>query len=58
MNSRRTFTLRVDDNLLDKLHYVANENRRSANNQIEVLIESFIADYEAQNGEIPLPEQK
>ena len=56
MKSRKTFTLRVEEPILNKLHYIANKNKRSANNQIELLIEDFISAFEKENGEI-LPRQ-
>ena len=55
MKNRRTFTLRLEDDLLDKLHFAADSNRRSVNNQIEVLVEKFILDFEKENGVIHLP---
>lgn len=54
MNSRKTFTLRIEEDTLNRLHYIAKLNKRSANNQIEILIETFISDFEKANGEIPL----
>lgn len=56
MNSRKTFTLRIEEDTLNRLHYIAKLNKRSANNQIEILIETFISDFEKANGEIPLPD--
>jgi len=58
MNARRTFTLRVESDLLDKLHYVADKNKRSVNNQIEMLIQAFIDDYEKECGVVPQSEQE
>lgn len=43
MNSRKTFTLRIEEDTLNRLHYIAKLNKRSANNQIEILIETFIS---------------
>ena len=56
MNSRKTFTLRIEEDTLNRLHYIAKLNKRSANNQIEILIETFISDFEKANVEIPLPD--
>ena len=53
MNNRKTFTLRLDEKLLNKLHYVSGKNKRSVNNQIEVLVEQFIEEFEKENGSIP-----
>lgn len=58
MKSRKTFTLRVNEDTLNRLHYIAKLNKRSANNQIELLIETFIADFEKSNGKILLPDKE
>jgi hypothetical protein len=52
--SKRTFTLRLDDELLDKLHIVAEANSRSVNNQIEFLVKRCLSEFEKENGEILL----
>lgn len=49
---KRTFTFRVDSALWEKLHIIAERNKRSANNQLEYLVENFVTAYEKQNGEI------
>ena len=54
MEMRRNFTLRVESVLLDKLHHAAKRNKRSVNNQIEMLIQDFIDDFEKANGPIQL----
>lgn len=54
MKSRKTFTLRLEEAMLSKLGYISTQNKRSINNQIEVLLEEFIADFEKDNGKIPL----
>ena len=46
------FTLRIDSKTLNKLHYIASYEGRSANSQILVLIRDCIKKYEAENGEI------
>ena len=56
--NRKTFTLRLQDELLNKLHYIAAYNKRSVNNQLEVLIEKFISDFEQEVGEIPQSEME
>ncbi len=58
MNIRKTFTLRIDEKLLEKLHYASEKNKRSVNNQIEVLIEQFIEQFEKENEKIPLSEEE
>ena len=54
MKSRKTFTLRLEESMLSKLGYISAQNKRSINNQIEVLLEKFIEDFEKDNGKIPV----
>ena len=46
------FTLRIDSQLLKKLHFVAEYNARSANKEVERLIRKHIAQFEKEHGEI------
>ncbi|WRS27825.1 Arc family DNA-binding protein [Oscillospiraceae bacterium MB08-C2-2] len=46
------FTLRISLSLLDKLRYIANQNSRSANKEMEMLIKNHIAEFEKEHGEI------
>lgn len=46
------YTLRVTQELLDKIRYIAEENGRSANKEIEQLLKKYIADYESVHGTI------
>lgn len=46
------FTLRIDDELLQKFRYVAEYNARSANRELEMLIKKHIAEFEKANGKI------
>lgn len=46
------YTLRISQILLDKIRYIAAENGRSANKEIELMIKQRIKEYEAINGEI------
>ena len=48
----KCFSLRIDSEMLDKLHYIADYEGRSANGQIIVLIRKLIEEYEAEHGEI------
>lgn len=50
------FSLRVSENLLDKIKYIADQNKRSANKEIEFALEQYIRKYEAENGKIELRE--
>ena len=47
-----TYTLRLSRDLLDKLHYVADYEGRSANMEIIQLIKKHIAEFETRHGEI------
>ena len=44
--------LRLKDSTSDKLKYIAEQQCRSLNQQIEFIILQFIADYEKVNGSI------
>ena len=48
------YTLRVPRDILDKINYIATQNDRSTNKEIERLIRSYIEDYENKNGRINL----
>ena len=48
------YTLRIPQEYLDKMRYIANENGRSANKEIELMIKQRIKEYESENGEIIL----
>ena len=49
---------RFEPELLYKITYVAKENKRSLNAQLEFLAEKCVKAYEAENGPIPLDEDK
>jgi len=44
------YTLRIDAVLLEKLHYIAFQNDRSANKEIERVLRSYVSDFEKKNG--------
>lgn len=50
------YTLRIPQIFLDKIRYIAEENGRSANKEIELMIKQRIKDYEDTHGEIVVPE--
>ena len=50
----KNLTIRIDEEMLDKLHIVANYEARSANGQIIALIRESIENYEEKYGEIVL----
>lgn len=47
-------TIRIDEELLDKLHVVADYEGRSANGQVIILIRRCVEAYERKNGSIVL----
>lgn len=48
----KSLSIRIDDELLNKLHVVADYEGRSANSQILILIRDCIEQYEEKNGPI------
>lgn len=50
--SKKSLSIRIDDEMLDKLHVVADYEGRSANSQILILIRDCIDSYEKKHGEI------
>ena len=48
----KSFTLRIDDELRRKFHYVAKYEGRSSNGQLMVMIRKYVEDYEKEHGEI------
>ena len=47
-----SLSIRIDDEMLDKLHQVADYEGRSANSQILFLIRKCIEDFEKEHGKI------
>ena len=50
----KSLSIRIDDEILDKLHYGADYEARSANGQILVLIRECIEQFEEKHGKIEL----
>ena len=48
----KSVSIRIEEEMLDKLAYVADYEGRSANSQIIVLIRDLIESYENKHGEI------
>ena len=46
----KSVSIRIDEEMLHKLHVVADYEGRSANSQILVLIRDCIKEYESKNG--------
>ena len=52
------YTLRVDRMLFQKFRYIAESEGRSANKEIEQFLKKRVADFERENGTIPVNTQK
>lgn len=52
------YTLRVDRLLFQKFRYIAESEGRSANKEIEQFLKKRVADFERENGIIPVNTQK
>lgn len=48
----KSLSIRIDEELLHKLHIVSNYEGRSANSQVVTLIRNCIETYEVKNGKI------
>ncbi len=43
------YPLRIDEDLMEKLKFIANENSRSVNREIEFAIKKLVKEYEEEN---------
>ena len=50
----KSFSIRIDEQMLNKLHIVADYEGRSANGQILILIRDCVEKYEKEHGKIQL----
>ncbi len=48
----KSLSIRIEEEMLDKLHVIADYEGRSANSQILILVRDCIEEYEAKHGEI------
>lgn len=53
---KRPTTLRLPDDLYEKLRYLAYLERRSLNMEIEHALDAYISDFELKHGPLKLPE--
>ncbi|MDE6110294.1 MAG: Arc family DNA-binding protein [Eubacterium sp.] len=51
--ANKNLFIHIDKELLDKLHHVANQEGKSANGEILMLIKDAIKQHEQEHGEIP-----
>ena len=54
MSKMKSISIRIDSEMLDKLHVISDYEGRSANSQVLVLIRDCIEKYEEKHGEINL----
>ncbi len=47
------FSVRIPEELLHKIKALAELNKRSANKQVEYILEKYVAEYEAAHGSLP-----
>lgn len=53
----KDFSLRVEPELLKKVHYIASYNDRSVNRELLRLIRAYVSDFEKEHGEIEIEEE-
>lgn len=53
----KSISVRMDGDMLDKLHYIADYEARSANGQMIILIRECIKKFEEEHGEIIFGEE-
>ena len=54
----KSLSIRIDEEMLNKLHVVADYDGRSANSQILILIRECVEKYEKEYGEISIKKGK
>ena len=57
MKTTKHISIRIDEAVLKKFHYVAKYDDRSASGQLMYLINKSIRDFEEQHGEIRLTDK-
>ena len=50
----KSLSIRIDEEMLDKLHVIADYEGRSANSQVMILIRDAIDNFEEKHGKIDL----
>ena len=53
----KTYPLRIDNTLMEKVKIISEKEDRTTNKQIERIIREYIEEYESRNGEIKIEEQ-
>ncbi len=57
MEEIKKYTLLVDREIYEKFKYIAEKAMRSGNKEMELVIEHYIKQYEARNGELKTEEE-
>lgn len=57
MRNNKHISIRIDEDVLKKFHYVAKYEDRSASGQIMYLINNCIRDFEEKHGAIEIPDE-
>lgn len=55
-NQVNPYPLRIDKTIMNKFKFIAKENGRSINKEIEIALKNIILDYEKEHGEISISE--
>lgn len=56
--NKRVFTLRLQDEVFDKLELISKNEHRSLTNLIEYVLLQYIEQYENEHGEIQISEEE
>lgn len=56
--NKRVFTLRLQDDVFDKIEYLAKDQHRSMTNFIEFVLLQYLDEYQKDNGVINLPDNE
>ncbi len=57
-NAMKSYSIRIDEQLLHKLHVISAYEGRSANSQVLILIRDAVESFEAKHGRIELEGKK
>lgn len=58
LNKNKHISIRIDEDVLQKFHYVSKYEDRSASGQIMFLINNCIREFEEKHGKIELPDKE
>lgn len=58
MAQENAYPLRLEPEIMKKIRFLAAKDRRSINMQLCIAVENYLENYEAEHGEIVLPEKE